>query len=60
VLDGALHLIHPWRRVFGIAAVDRLQALALMPSISALQNLHIKQYPAIEAPACLAGALGGP
>ena len=29
-----------------------------MPSISALQNLHIKQYPAIEAPTCLAGGLG--
>jgi hypothetical protein len=41
-----------------IAAVGRLQAVTVMPSISALQNLHIKQYPAIEAPACLAGGLG--
>jgi hypothetical protein len=43
-----------------IAAVDRLHAVAVMPSAFALQNFHIKQYPAIEAPACLAGALGGP
>src|SRR6266702_2735258 len=31
---------------------------SFVPSISALQNLHIKQHPAIEAPACLAGGLG--
>jgi len=46
-------------KVWCIAAADRLPAVDVVPSFAALQILHAKQYRVIEAPACLARALGG-
>jgi len=42
--------------------MQRMERFTSIPhaSISALQNLHIKQYPAIERLLALPGALGGP